>query len=65
MNPNYFLNRKVELEAIADDTRLSHDERIVALCKLYSLMRGDIYHQTKCVTKIAEIAEHKENIQDK
>ena len=56
-----FIKYRKELEAVADNEQLTHDERIVALCKLYTLYQHDVHNQAKVVRRIETIAEQKEN----
>lgn len=59
MNSDSFIERIKELQQVADDDRLCHDDRIVALCKLYSIYQHDVHNQEQCVRKINDIAERK------
>lgn len=61
MNPDGFIKYKKELEEIADNEQLCHDQRIVALCKLYTLYQQDVHNQAKVVRRIETIVLQKEN----
>lgn len=61
MDTDVFYKYKKELEEVADNEQMCHDQRIVALCKLYTLYQNDVHNQAKVVRRIETIALQREN----
>ena len=57
MNCEGLIKYRKELEEVADNEHLCHDQRIVALCKLYTMYRHDVHNQATVIRRIEEIAE--------